>query len=184
MTSMRSIKKLPCRPKVSKKRSTKPEKKEAAPEVSYHRKPSDMGIPEYQKALRKQFAGMQNFKIKAIETVSVFGDYQVHNPETGNSYKVALRSRNGEMNFCSCLDFKTNQLGTCKHFEAVITSIESNRKKKKLFIGNYTPEYVSIYLDYSGKKKVRIRYGLEMEPDFKLPNSKVGIHSAFAQSRF
>jgi hypothetical protein len=79
--------------------------------------------------LRKQFVENKTFGIeKTDHSKSPFGSYFVRNPETGNSYKVAFRGIDSPMNFCSCMDFKTNRLGTCKHLEAVIYQLKNNPK--------------------------------------------------------
>ena len=39
------------------------------------------------------------------------------------SYRVTIRSLQQRANFCTCPDFANNQLGTCKHIEAVIHKI-------------------------------------------------------------
>lgn len=130
----------------------KPNKKKAKakkPEtVPYHYKPDDMTLETWQMALRKQFVRDKSFKIEKLEGHAVFCDYSVYNPETGNTYKVAIRDSNNEMNFCSCLDFKTNHLGTCKHIEATLLQINSSRRLAKMLQKGYTPPYSSVYLQY------------------------------------
>ena len=92
--------------------------------VPYHRKPTELSLEAWQIALRKQFVTGKTFDIKKLEGHLVFSDYVVYNPDTKNTYKVALRNNDQVMNFCSCLDFKTNHLGTCKHIEAVLLQIQ------------------------------------------------------------
>jgi hypothetical protein len=93
--------------------------------IPYHYKPDDLSLDDWQKALREQFVRDRAFGILKLDDKKVFGDYQVYNPEKDTHYKVALRSLDGEWNFCTCLDFKTNQLGTCKHLEAVLKEVQS-----------------------------------------------------------
>ena len=70
------------------------------------------------------------------------------------------------MNFCSCFDFKTNQLGTCKHIEAVIHSFSGSKKLMKIYEQPHQPEYTSVYLDYRGERSVRIRIGTIKSDEF------------------
>ena len=86
-------------------------KKEAT--VPYHRRPEDMSLEDWQRALRRQFVADKDFEIVKLDGHPVFCDYRVSSPEGGRSYKVSIRDRERERNFCECLDFKTNQLGTC-----------------------------------------------------------------------
>lgn len=153
--------------KAKKSQSQKSEKKKNS--IPYHRKPDNLSLDEWQILLRKQYAGLQEFKINNIGSETVFSDYTVFNPVTKNTYKVALRSNASEIaagknfNFCSCYDFKTNGLGTCKHIEAVFGQIEGKKSLLSLLKkGNFQPVYSSVYLDYSqGERKIKLRIGSE-----------------------
>ncbi|MGO8694661.1 MAG: DEAD/DEAH box helicase [Rectinemataceae bacterium] len=134
--------------------------------VPYQRKPDSLGFEAWQKALRKQYVPPQSFEIRRLDGIHpIFGDYSVHNPASGRSYKVALRNggRDGEggLNYCDCLDFRTNRLGTCKHIEAVIATVSRKRGAKKAFREGYLPPYSSVYLHYDETRRVRLRVGTE-----------------------
>ena len=121
--------------KVKETRQTKQKKQER--KVPYYRKPDDMTMDEWQIALRRQFAEKQDFKVRNIGDGQVFSDFMVYNPESGNEYKVAIRSYNFGENFCTCLDFKKNELGTCKHIEFVLKKLKSNRRNNKYWKKSY-----------------------------------------------
>ena len=145
--------------------------KEKIQKVSYHYKPSDLDIAEWQMSLRKQFVKDKIFGIEKLDKQLVFGDYNVYNPETKNNYKVALRSNDNTINFCSCLDFKTNHLGTCKHIEAVKYRIESEPELVDILNKEYIPPYTSVYLHYKGERCVKIRIGIDNKEEYyKLAN--------------
>lgn len=129
--------------------------------VSYHKKPENMSMEEWQIALRKQFAETLKLQVSKIDNGEhfVYTDYLVKSPSTGNVYKIALRSNNNSLNFCSCLDFKLNGLGTCKHIEYLLLTLQKNAKTKKLLKDNYVPSYSSIYLSYFPEREVKIRIG-------------------------
>lgn len=127
--------------------------------VPFHRKPGNLSLEHWQIALRKQFVQGRNFGIRKHEGHPVFSDYTVYNPETKNTYKVALRDNSQQMNFCSCLDFKTNHLGTCKHIEAVILKINEKPQLASLLKKGYTPPYSSVYLRYGKERTVKLRVG-------------------------
>lgn len=78
------------------------------------------------------------------------------NPETKNTYKVAIRNKDLGMNFCSCLDFKTNHLDTCKHLEAVLLRIQSTPRLAALLKKGHTPPYTSVYLQYGNERQVKL----------------------------
>jgi len=135
--------------------------------VSHSRKPLDMTDEEWQIMLRQQIAEDENFNIQKISEGVVFADYKVENIKTASTYKVALRSADNSLNFCSCPDFKTNQLGTCKHIEGVLLKIKSKLALEKQLVIPYTPPYTSIYLDYRGERKVKLRIGTEESDKYK-----------------
>ena len=49
----------------------------------------------------------------------IFTDYDVTS-SSGSSYRVELRSLSERINSCSCADYRSNRLGTCKHIEGVL----------------------------------------------------------------
>jgi len=135
--------------------------------VPYHRKPTGLSLEDWQIALRKQFVAGKDFAIKKLDGHPVFSDYTVYNPETKNTYKVAIRNNKQVMNFCTCLDFKTNHLGTCKHIEAVLLKIRTTPRLASMLEKGYTPPYSSVYLQYGKERKVRLRIGTDSEVKFK-----------------
>ena len=159
--------------------------------VPYHRKPSEMSLEDWQIALRRQFVQVKSFGIENMRDHPVFSDFTVTNPENKNSYKVSIRDNEHSMNFCSCFDFKTNQLGTCKHIEAVIHSFSGNKKLMKIYLGSNQPEYTSVYLDYRGERSVKIRIGTVKNSEFtklaaqyfQIPVTPVGSRQSAGDSR-
>jgi superfamily II DNA or RNA helicase len=151
--------------KGNKKTGEKAPKKQ--PAIPYHSKPDHLSLEKWQMALRRQFAETKPFGIdKTDGSPSPFGDYEVRNLETGNCYKVAFRGMDSPMNFCSCLDFKTNRLGTCKHLEAVVHRLKSDPKTADLN-RKYTPAYTSVYLSYRNGREVKIRIGSRHKAAFE-----------------
>ena len=155
--------------------------------VSHTRKPADMSDVQWQIILRRQIAEDENFSIEKTSDGLVFADYKVNNNKTSNTYKVALRSADNSLNFCSCPDFKTNQLGTCKHIEAVLLKIKSKPALRRQLAIPYTPPYTSVYLDYRGERKVKLRIGTEDAVQYKqlagsfFNNNLVLLESALLQ---
>jgi len=147
--------------KPNSKKATKPAK------VPYHRRPGELTIDQWQAALRKQFAETLSFKVQKLGAADVFCDYRVHNLDSKGTYKVALRGAEPGWNFCSCMDFKTNQLGTCKHIEYILFTINKNPKRKKILKAGYHPHYTSVYLSYGSERTVKIRIGNEEEATFQ-----------------
>ncbi len=138
--------------KKKKKSNKKKDKK-----ISYHRKPEKLSMDEWQIALREQYGKDSKFSIKNLGEHPLYSDFLVANPKTGSEYKVALRS--GGMHFCSCLDFKTNRLGTCKHLGFAKAKLLRKRGNKKLSREAHQQRHSSIYIDYSQDRKVKLSIG-------------------------
>ena len=152
----------------SKKGTTKKsKKKKKAPKVSYYRKPADMTLSEWQKALRIQFGKQAEFKITNLGEHPVFSDFQLNNKESGSTHRVALRTKEGVGNFCTCLDFKTNRLGTCKHIAFVCEKIGNKRGHKRIFKAGYQQPHSSIYLEYGTTRKIKLSIGTEEAAAFQ-----------------
>lgn len=81
--------------------SSKKSKKKTHKEVSYHKKPADMSLERWQAELRRQFAADNPFVIEKTSPEIVYADYEVSNPASGNTYKVALRSAKPGANFAA-----------------------------------------------------------------------------------
>ncbi|HEY5367469.1 MAG TPA: DEAD/DEAH box helicase [Hanamia sp.] len=152
----------------TKKKRTKTKKRQYRPtQLSNTRKPADMTVAQWQTGLRKQMAEKTNFKITNIGGGLAYSDYQVFNANTNNTYKVALRSADNSLNYCSCYDFKTNQLGTCKHIEAVLIFIHKRPALRKALNQPYSTSYSSMYMEYRGERKIMVRAGTENEAEYK-----------------
>lgn len=145
------------------KKTKKKRAKVVMPKLNNVSCPSDMTLEGWQVALRQQQAEKENFAISQPDDKYNPGIYSVINPTTRNEYKVVYRGKGSMWNFCSCYDFKTSQLGTCKHLEAVKMWARSKRKK----ICRDVPPYTSVYMDYNGPRRVRIRIGEDHRQEFE-----------------
>jgi len=95
-------------------------------------------------SVRKRRAKSGSFEItNLLKGKNIFSTYDVN----GN-YTVELRSFSHDINSCSCPDFDTNKLGTCKHIEAV---------KLKFFDEKATNKKIEIFIDIV-KDKIVISY--------------------------
>ena len=138
----------------STKKTTKRKKKKQV--ISHIVKPENMSLEEWQIKLRKQVTDIEHFNISCVDDDLFPGEYIVRNPEKNNEYKVVYRGANSEWNYCSCMDFKTSRLGTCKHIEAVKKWFGG---KKGVHVHRELPPYTSVYLSYRDERCVKIRIG-------------------------
>lgn len=125
------------------------------PKINNMQKPAGMKLEEWQMALRKLQAEKETFAIRMVDEQYAPGEFRVVNAATRSEYKVVYRGKDSLWNYCSCYDFKTSQLGTCKHMEAVKLWVRKKRKKVQVA----EPDYSSVYIDYKGPRRVKIRIG-------------------------
>ncbi len=154
------------------KKKKKPDYLPTPKHVSHTLKPESMTDNEWQTLLRCQVAEKENFEIANIGTEKVYSDFSVRNPITKNTYKVALRSKDNTLNFCSCPDFKINHLGTCKHIEAVRLMLSKKRGLKKLIENIPNQPYSSLYVSYYDNRAVKLRLGTDNKKKFETWSKK------------
>ncbi|TXB67956.1 DEAD/DEAH box helicase [Phaeodactylibacter luteus] len=140
----------------------KAQKKKKQKKVSYYRQPEELSLRDWQISLRKQFGPEQTFELVNEGEHPVWSDFTVINPERNSRYRVALRGQEPGVNFCECMDFKTNGLGTCKHIEWALHKLYHTYGNKQHF-RKPPPErqYSSVYLEYGEERRLRLRLGGE-----------------------
>jgi len=140
----------------------KAQKKKKQKKISYYRQPEELSLRDWQIGLRKQFGPEQTFELVNEGEHPVWSDFTVINPERNSRYRVALRGHEPGGNFCECMDFKTNGLGTCKHIEWALHKLYHTYGNKQHF-RKPPPErqYSSIYLEYGEERRLRLRLGGE-----------------------
>ena len=127
--------------------------------------PEHMTVEEWQVALRRENARESNFQVEHLDKNRIWGDYLVSSA-TGR-YKVAFRGVQSDRNFCSCLDFRTNGLGTCKHLEAVTLHLQDHVPGYPWAGLSYSAEYTSIYVSYKGGRSIRVRIGTAYQAEYQ-----------------
>jgi len=134
-------------------------KQQKKAKLSRLHKPAAMSLEEWQIELRRQFGREQNFRLKNVGEHPIFSEFEVHNPQAQSSYRVHVRGHRPGDNYCSCPDFATNTLGTCKHIEFTLYALERKRGGKDALHAGYQPEYSEVYLQYGARREVRFRPG-------------------------
>lgn len=80
--------------------------------------------------------GRTEVKVEPLGDTVWFGAWKAGSITTDkhftHSYRVNIRSLTQRSNHCTCPDFATNQLGTCKHIEGVLHKISKRRDYSKL----------------------------------------------------
>ncbi|MCI0599357.1 MAG: DEAD/DEAH box helicase [Beijerinckiaceae bacterium] len=143
------------------KSTTKPNKE---PKLSRTHAPADFSPLDWQRGLRRQFGRAQTFGLENLSNEPFFSEFRVSNPVSKSSYRVAIRGLGPGGNFCSCPDYATSELGTCKHIEFTLARLEKKRGAKTAFARGYQPAFSELYLRNDGKRSVHFRAGTDCPP--------------------
>jgi superfamily II DNA or RNA helicase len=131
------------------------------PKLSRAHPPEGLTPAEWQRALRRQFGREQAFVLENLGDQPFFSEFRVGNSQSKSSYRVVIRGREAGDNHCSCPDYATNELGTCKHIEFVLARLEGRRGAKTAFARGWQPAFSELYLRNDGARAVHFRAGAD-----------------------
>src|SRR6204780_4742644 len=137
------------------------------PRPSPPQAPADLSMHDWQRGLRRQFGREQAFGLENLTTEPFFSEFRISNPASKSSYRVAIRGLHPGDNFCSCPDYATSELGTCKHIEFTLGRLEAKRGAKTAFARGYQPAFSELYLRNEGKRRVHFRAGTDCPPTLR-----------------
>jgi superfamily II DNA or RNA helicase len=137
------------------------------PKLSRTYAPADLSPLDWQRSLRRQFGREQAFGLENLTSEPFFSEFRVSNPVSKSSYRVAIRGLGPGGNFCSCPDYATSELGTCKHIEFTLARLERKRGAKTAFARGYQPAFSELYLRNEGKHRVHFRAGTDCPPPMR-----------------
>ena len=144
--------------------SSEGEKKPREKKLSRTVPPSDLSPVEWQRRLRRQFGREQNFELENVGHDPFFSEFRVVNPLSGSVYRVEIRGASPGDNRCTCPDFRTNELGTCKHIEFVLATLEARPGADRAFATGYRPPFSELFLKNDRGLHVCFRAGTECPP--------------------
>ena len=128
--------------------------------------PEDMDDRELELwAISQRLAKARSEKmlIKGWRENTPWTDYAVTNVASGKTYRVALRGLARGESYCSCPDFKTNTLGTCKH----ILGVEAKTKARFAAAALQRPyrrTRISLHLHYGKTRELWLRLPPTLPP--------------------
>jgi len=100
-------------------------------------------------AERAERAKTEKMTVQSADSSRPWTDYNVTNRASGKTYRVALRGFALGESYCSCPDFRTNTLGTCKHVMRVLTVVR-RRFDARVLRRPFVPKQIGVYLRYVG----------------------------------
>lgn len=121
--------------------------------VPEERKPvealSEEQLIERAMAERQQRAKDEKMSVEAVNKAATtpWGEYIVTSKLSGKSYRVALRGTEPGDSFCSCPDYRSNTLGTCKHILHALNKLK-RRFDASAFRKKPKQKETSVYLKY------------------------------------
>jgi SNF2 family DNA or RNA helicase len=106
---------------------------------------------------RRQRAKDEKMSVEAVSASakSPWGEYVVTSKLSGKSYQVALRGTEHGESFCTCPDYRTNTLGTCKHILHALNKIR-RRFDASAFRRKPRQKETSVYLKYGVDLALRL----------------------------
>lgn len=104
---------------------------------------------------RAERAKTEKMVVKSADGSQPWTDYTVTSKLSGKSYRVALRGLEIGDSYCSCPDFRTNTLGTCKHVLHVLGKIKRNFTPNDLK-RPYRRHRLGLHLRYDGDVTLRL----------------------------
>lgn len=104
---------------------------------------------------RQNRADVEEMSVEAADRSIPWTDYKVTSAASGKTYRVALRGTNPGDSFCTCPDFRTNTLGTCKHILHVLRKVRRRFRTKVLAIA-YQHASISVAIQYGDQLELRV----------------------------
>lgn len=112
---------------------------------------------------RSKRAEEEPMEINTTDPAVPWTDYVVTSKLSGKTYRVAIRGMNRGDSYCTCADFRTNTLGTCKHVMKVQAKIRRKFSTRKLKRPYQQDEY-AVAVCYTGAPAPRLLTPAEDPP--------------------
>ncbi len=120
---------------------------------------------EAERRRRESRGSSELFEIRRLggSRQGLLGEYQVASPSS-RAYLVTLRALDAAHNGCTCPDFATNLLGTCKHVEAALHHLRTDAPRRwKRGLGD-GPASSYLHLSFEPEEAVGIRLAVGARP--------------------
>lgn len=113
---------------------------------------------------REERAKSERMKLVSSQPDQPWTDYTVTSELSGKTYRVALRGEELGQSYCSCPDFRSNTLGTCKHILHVLRKVrkkfpDSIRRKP------YRQSFFAVHLQYGRELALRLLTPQRIRPE-------------------
>lgn len=106
---------------------------------------------------REERATQEKMPLRSVDSSTPWTDYTVTSHLSGKTCRVSLRGFDAGQSYCSCPDFRTNHLGTCKHVLHTQAKVRKRFPKKEL-AKPYRRRNLSLRVDYG--RQIGLRFNL------------------------
>ena len=105
----------------------------------------------------------EKFRLKSGNPEKAWTDYVLTSATSGKSYRLALRGEERGVSYCSCPDFRTNTLGTCKHLLYALDRVRSKFSAKQ----RRAPKrrHFAVHVRYDGQMALRLAPPSKLDPE-------------------
>jgi superfamily II DNA or RNA helicase len=116
---------------------------------------SDAELVKRAIAERAERARAERMKVRSVDASKPWTDYSVTSTISRKTYRVALRGLETGVSYCSCPDFRTNTLGTCKHLMKVLALVKRRFQPRQLRQA-YRRRRIAVRLRYDADVTLRL----------------------------
>jgi len=113
---------------------------------------------------REERARAEKMTLRSLDPEQPWTDYTITSGLSGKTYRVSLRGFESGQSYCTCPDFRTNHLGTCKHVLHAQAKIKKRFSKKKLD-KPYRRKSLSLRLDYGHELGLRFNLPYRLDEE-------------------
>ncbi|MCA8995390.1 MAG: DEAD/DEAH box helicase [Planctomycetaceae bacterium] len=121
---------------------------------------------------RRQRAQNERMSLRTTDPSTPWCDYVLTSHASGKSYRVSLLGPDDHDAYCSCPDFRTNQLGTCKHIMHAREKIGKRFKNSELN-KKHEPNQITLSLDSGTTTSLRFTIPSDVQDDVRNVSKQV-----------
>ncbi len=114
-------------------------------------------------AERAERAKKEKFRLKSADANKAWTDYVVTSATSGKSYRLAVRGEERGESYCSCPDFRTNTLGTCKHLLYALDRVKAKFPANKRRAAKR--RHFAVHVHYGHDMTLRMAPPSTLEPE-------------------
>ena len=103
---------------------------------------------------RRKRAKDEKFRLVSTNPKKAWTDYTLTSAESGKSYHLTIRGTECGDSYCSCPDFRTNTLGTCKHLIYALQRVKAKFPADAR--RDYEHKHYTVHVQYTGQISLRL----------------------------